>query len=439
MKLANYTRHKCALIIKRMRSFIYKIYAFRFLNGLMFIYPLYSVMFQDAGLTPFQISLLIVVWAVTIFLLQVPSGALADKYSRKYILVFAQIMKIAAFLTWMLAPSFWGFFAGFVLWGVQGAFMSGTFEAILYDELNKYGQKKEYTKIYGRSRTAEFTGVILASALATPIFGHGGYELILIGSIALIIFSIAALLLLPNVKNEESTHEQDYFKLLKEGAKVAVHTPILLRLIIFLALVMALSGPINDYYGIFIRDIGISTKNIGIFVAVAGIADVLGSLIAHKFKHHRNSRFYALYAVSGVILLAATIMFNYAGLVLLILYGFVNRIIKTVFEGKLQDEIPPGVRATVSSVYGFSTEMGIIVLTLSFGYIAQQHSVHDGFYLISVIMIALGMLYIIQKIVRVNILHVKDHHITQQLLERYRVKTDNSEIELPPPHESPGN
>ena len=387
-------------------------------------------MFQDAGLNAFQISTLIVIWAVTVFLLQVPSGALADKFSRKYILIFAQLMKMAGYLTWFLFPSYTGFLAGFVLWGVQGAFMSGTFEAILYDELNKFNKKEEYTKIYGRMRTFDFIGLIAASALATPIFTLGGYPFVLIGSSTLLLVSIAFLATLPNVKNEESTHEKEYFHFLKEGAKIVIHTPILLRLIIFLALVMSLSGPINDYYGIFIRDAGISTAGIGIFMAAAGTADVAGSLLAHRYKKYKNSIFYLLFIVTGALLLASAFLFNYLGLALLLLYGFFNRITKTVFEGKLQDEIPPGIRATVSSVYGFTMEIGVITFTLMFGYVAQGRQIQSGFYLISSIMIALGLIYFIQRIVRVNILHIRDHHLTQKVLIRSGIKRDNVEIDV---------
>ena len=41
-------------------------------------------------------------------------------------------------------PTFAGYALGFVLWGLSGAMMSGTFEALLYDELTDRGVEEQY-------------------------------------------------------------------------------------------------------------------------------------------------------------------------------------------------------------------------------------------------------------------------------------------------------
>lgn len=118
-----------------MRSFITKIYLYSFFADLIFIYPVYSVMFVDKGLSPLQISILLMVWAGTSFVLEVPSGVIADKYSRKNILVFSQLVRIIGYMFWVLMPNFLGFLVGFILWGIKSAFTSGTLESFIFDEL----------------------------------------------------------------------------------------------------------------------------------------------------------------------------------------------------------------------------------------------------------------------------------------------------------------
>ena len=71
--------------IGNVRRFI----AFRAFFNARFYYPVFTILFLDFGLTLTQFALLNVVWAVTIVLLEVPSGALADTLGRKNLLVFA--------------------------------------------------------------------------------------------------------------------------------------------------------------------------------------------------------------------------------------------------------------------------------------------------------------------------------------------------------------
>src|SRR5688572_26138534 len=103
-------------------------YLYAFFKSFILIYPLYAVMFVDNGLSASQISILFIVWSAVAFVLEVPSGAVADKFSRKYVLIVATLFQAAAFACWLAWPNFWGFLVGFVLWGINSALTSGTEE-----------------------------------------------------------------------------------------------------------------------------------------------------------------------------------------------------------------------------------------------------------------------------------------------------------------------
>ena len=79
------------------RSLKIKLYLFSFFDEFILIYPFYAIMFQDKGLDSAQISSLLITLSVVIFLLQIPSGMAADKYSRKKILVWSILMRGLAF------------------------------------------------------------------------------------------------------------------------------------------------------------------------------------------------------------------------------------------------------------------------------------------------------------------------------------------------------
>ena len=70
-----------------------KYYIYRFFNELMPIYPLYLLMFEAGGLTLAQISLLLAIWSVPAVIMEIPTGILADRWSRKKMLLLGQILK----------------------------------------------------------------------------------------------------------------------------------------------------------------------------------------------------------------------------------------------------------------------------------------------------------------------------------------------------------
>ena len=78
-----------------MRGFLVRLYAFTALQESMVIYPFYAVMFVDHGLTAPEISVLFAAWAGIVLLLEVPSGVLADRLSRRMILCAAQWIRAA--------------------------------------------------------------------------------------------------------------------------------------------------------------------------------------------------------------------------------------------------------------------------------------------------------------------------------------------------------
>lgn len=151
---------------------------FKGIGDLIPLYALYAVLFADHGLSTGQISSLLAMWSATAFLLEVPSGAWADTVSRRGLLVTSGVLLTAGFACWTVLPTYLGFAAGFVLWGTSGALVSGTFEALLYDELVARNEQRAYPRIIGYARAASEAAIVIAILSATPLYIWGGYPLL---------------------------------------------------------------------------------------------------------------------------------------------------------------------------------------------------------------------------------------------------------------------
>ncbi|MFE9582896.1 MFS transporter [Nocardia sp. NPDC006044] len=161
-----------------MRSLTIRAVLFKGIGDLIPLYALYSLLFAEHGLGAGQISSLFAIWSATAFLLEVPSGAWADTVSRRALLVLSGVLLTAGFALWTLIPTYPGFALGFVLWGAAGALVSGTFEALLYDDLAARGEQSAYARILGYTRAASETAIVVGIVAATPLYLWGGYALI---------------------------------------------------------------------------------------------------------------------------------------------------------------------------------------------------------------------------------------------------------------------
>ena len=130
--------------------------AFRVFFNCRFYYPVFTVLFLDFGLTVAQFSILNAVWAATIVLAEVPSGALADIVGRRRLVVFAAVSMLVEMAILCLAPRgnpsllFLFFLANRVLSGLAEASASGADEAIAYDALQARGMADQWGRVLDR-------------------------------------------------------------------------------------------------------------------------------------------------------------------------------------------------------------------------------------------------------------------------------------------------
>ena len=135
------------------RSNVRNFIAFRIFFNARFYYPVFAVIYLDFGMTLEQFAILNSIWAVSIILAEVPSGALSDMIGRKKMVVAAGILMVIEMVVWGFAPTsdldilFWILAINRMLSGLAEAAASGADEALVYDSIDEAGQKEDWAKI----------------------------------------------------------------------------------------------------------------------------------------------------------------------------------------------------------------------------------------------------------------------------------------------------
>jgi len=149
---------------------------FRVLFNARFYYPVFSILFLDFGLTLSQFAILNAVWAATIVICEVPSGALADSFGRRSMLVFAGSLMVFEIALWAFVPRnnlnfmFWVFVVNRVLSGMAEAAASGADEALAYDSLKQQGNCDDWGRVLERQIQIQSVGFVIAMTLGGLLY-----------------------------------------------------------------------------------------------------------------------------------------------------------------------------------------------------------------------------------------------------------------------------
>jgi len=148
---------------------------FRLLFNCRFYYPVYTVLFLDFGLNLAQFAMLNVVWALTIVVLEVPSGAMADVLGRRNLVVLASALMVVEMLAFALVPVggpwvFWVFLVNRVISGAAEAFASGADEALAYDSIPVEEQTTVWPRVMGKLSRWMAGGFIVCALIGAFVY-----------------------------------------------------------------------------------------------------------------------------------------------------------------------------------------------------------------------------------------------------------------------------
>jgi hypothetical protein len=354
------------------------------LGELVPIFPVYALLFVAHGLSGAQVSSLFVAWSVTTMVLEVPSGVIADLVPRRLLLVVAAVVNGAGYALWVAWPSYPGFFAGFLLWGISSALQSGTFEALVFDELDSVGQAHRCPQVLGWSTAAALTAASLATLAAAPLIALGGIELT--GWVSAGACGAQALVAgtLPRAARRVASDgpvlrgaghlsparpgawARRYLNTLRTGLAEATTAPRVRRAVL---LVAALYGflAFDEYFGLVFADLGASDPLVAVLFAVTAGAQALGGVLAGPADRLSSPALGCLTAASAVALGAGALSGLWPAAIGIALGYGALQLVLVLAQARLQATVTGPARATVTSVAGLGSEVLATTLYVGFG------------------------------------------------------------------------
>lgn len=351
--------------------------AYGFLKNLRFFEPLILLYFTVAkGLSYTQFGILIGVREVFIYLLEVPTGIVADVTGRRRAMMMCFASYIVSFAVFSWGTAFWMFVPGMVLFAAGEALRSGTHKSMIMEHLDREGLSDQKVHYYGFTRSMSRLGSAV-SALAVGVFAFLGGDYSVIFPATMVPYAAALCLMAtyPAELDGKTTTENVWGTMWEhtvESGKSLFRIPGLGKVVVNASLFDAFFRVAKDYLQPVVKAAAVGMplvaavenpeKRTFLMVGIVYFFIYLNSFASSRYSgaladrsrrldRTLNGLFWAFTAAFGVA--GALYLWDYALPTVLVLFSFYTlyNLRKPVVVGYLSDRIPGQQRATLLSVH----------------------------------------------------------------------------------------
>ncbi|PKF49266.1 MFS transporter [Enterovibrio nigricans] len=254
------------------------------------------------------------------YLLVAPiAGSVAEKFSRKAWIIYANVMRIVAILMLPFVSEVWHVFVIIFLINSATAAYTPIYQALIADVLPN---EKDYNVAMGYSRIAFDLESLVSPMLAVFFLLFMPFEQLFIVTGISLVFALMSFLLsaIPTFKANKSLGEQSVFNRLFFGIKCYTGTPRLRGLLGLHWVVSCGSSMTIVNTVVYVREyLSLSEDRVGLTLAAAGSGAMLIAFIIPRFLDQNNIRKIMVCSagVSVATLFSISLLPSYAGMLVL--------------------------------------------------------------------------------------------------------------------------
>lgn len=364
-------------------------------------------------LNPLQLILVGTTLELACFIFEIPTGIVADVYSRKLSIVIGGVLTGVGFILEGSISSFIFVLVAQIVWGLGSTFISGSLEAWIAEE----EKNKDLDEIYIKGAQAGQIGAFIGIVLSTVIANFSVRLPIIVSGVLFIILALFLWLYMPenNFKPSAPGDLNTFKKMVytfKSGLKF-VKSKSIIMILLAVTLFYGLSSEGYDRLSNahFLQDTTLPKLGNLSSVTWFGIFGILGMILsfivmhfmAKNLKNEDNRKNGKLLLCINILYISSMLIFaltrNFSLMLIAYLATNTFRIInEPIFSAWLNGHIDDNSRATVLSINGQMNSLGQILCGPIIGIIATNISVSIGIVCTSLLVAPVLVLYIISMI-----------------------------------------
>lgn len=319
--------------------------------------PVWTLFFIHRNIDLSQLFILYAIITISMFLFEVPTGIIGDKFGRKTSIVIGRAGFFLMTVGLIFADAFWQFVLLFILWGINLTFISGSDSALIYDSLKQIKQEHRMKKYMGKIESGKYVALIVLAPL-TAFFTKdlASWQFISLLVVSAILNLVAVFIGFSMVEPKVDTGPYEVrspIKLLKSSIKHIKNSPELVRL--FLNKTLVLIAGLHIFRLIWqphLQGLGVPVGAFGILVSVSSLVIFLTNRKIDFIEQYISGK--QLIFLTGFLPLLAFVSAAffaniYVGLVFYFVVKIFTTIRKPVFSQYMNEHIESHNRATVLS------------------------------------------------------------------------------------------
>lgn len=356
-----------------------KYYLLNFFRECQFIIPVIVLFWQANGLSLSQIMLLQTIYALGIFLLEVPTGSYADRVGRKQSIVLGTFILFIGAVVYSLGTNFWQFAVAELFWALGTCYMSGANSALIYESLKQNKKEKNFKKVWGHVQSFGYLAVGITGIIGGFVAVHSlRFNWVLVSVFMLAMFFVA--LTLKEPKHLKKIEEKSYFKHVKESFIEAFSNKNLLFLLLFFSLLSAMSRITLWFYQPYLQQSGVDVVYFGFIWASFSLLAIFGSSSAHKLENFLGEKWslwlmIILYCFGSIFMGFFFVLF---GFLFIFMHQFIRGFNKPVLDDYTNRHLDQEKRATLMSIQSLAGSLVFAVLGPIYGWIADKFSLNTA-------------------------------------------------------------
>jgi MFS family permease len=375
-------------------------YVYNFLLQLNITSAIWVLYLAFKGMSLIEIGMLESIYHIAGLIAELPSGAIADLYGKKFSVVLGRIVSVVSCILMIISNSFWEFAIAFALSSSAMSLNSGAAEALIYDSLKELGEEDKYKKIWGNLASvmsaAQGIAVLLGGILSEKKFLYAYLVGLIIQTGALVsslYFSEPSL-----HKRAEKYQGNPLVNQIITSVKVLKGRRMVLYLILFSALAGSLQTTVFFYSQKYLSDLSYSKTFIAIMCAFGSFVEAVSSKYAYKLERVLKLKGTLIgIATINILSLTGLAIMESLSVVFFLLISITGGIGFTIFSDYINSRIPSEYRATILSFDSFSFSIFMICVFPLFGVLAEKISFSVTFGIIALLYIPV-MIFLIIKL-----------------------------------------
>lgn len=343
----------------RKNCIYYQIYTYSQKSLLLFY--IITLYYLALGLSFTKIALISVIGTVSTLISEVPTGVIADKWSRKKSLQISVILKITSVFFMLLGKNFYFLCLASLIWGISDSCQSGAEQALLFES---FDDQEKYDSFLSKTYSRSYIISAIATISATLLFSINIYLPIII-SLSFLIVSFLAVTNFIEVRQIESVSSSNFFTFNKEVLLYIKNNKQLLNVLLLMSLCTIIIMFINSYTQPLLIAKGIDIKILGIVMFIYNLLMSFGAKAYSKIKLSNIHYIIAAFLAISSILIGLSNL--YICLICFALYRFSNGMIWPSLTYKTNCFLKSEFRSTTMSYQNMFTSILCIFIDPAIG------------------------------------------------------------------------